>query len=57
MQAGDIGRERGEPFALEASGGGINQQRGADLHNDAPEVLERRRFLHCPDRPVHGGAV
>jgi hypothetical protein len=43
-------RRRGGLAVLELQrpGGGIHQQRGADLDHDAAEVLERRRFGHDP---------
>ena len=46
MEGGDIGGERGQPVALERAGGGVHQQRRADLHDDAAEVFERGRFGH-----------
>src|SRR5450631_4598637 len=46
MQGGDVGRERGQPVAFEAAGGGVYQQRRADLHDDAAEGGEGGRFGH-----------
>ena len=40
VQGGDIGGERIEPVALEPAGGGVHQQRGADLDDDTAEILE-----------------
>ena len=40
VQGGDVGGELIEPVALQAAGGGVHQQRGADLDDDAAEILE-----------------
>ena len=48
VQRGKIGGQRGQPSFVEPAGRGIDQQRRADLHDDAAEVGKPRR--------VHGGA-
>ena len=46
LSSGDVSSERSKPVALEAAGRRIHQQGRTDLHHDAVEVLEQRRFRH-----------
>src|SRR5580693_2583676 len=39
-----VGRQRGEPRLVEPAGFGIDQERGADFHDDAAEVGEPKLF-------------
>ena len=38
MQRGQIGGQRGQPRFIEPAGLGVDQKRGADLHDDAAKV-------------------
>src|SRR6516164_8694694 len=41
MQRGDVGGQRRQPFFVEPAALGIDQQRGADLDDDPPEIASR----------------
>src|SRR6187551_442470 len=41
MQPGNVLAQRGKPFGAQPSGCGIDQQRGADLDDDAAEIGKR----------------
>ena len=44
VKFGKIGGQRGQPGFLEPAGLRIDEERGADFHDDAAEVGERRCF-------------
>ena len=44
MDIGQIRRQRGQPGFVEPAGPRVDEERGADLHDDAAEVGKRRRF-------------
>jgi hypothetical protein len=43
MQGGEVRDQRVEPRLLEYAARGIDQQRRADLDDDAPESIDRRQ--------------
>src|SRR5215475_9393928 len=56
MESRDIDSERGEPILLDAPGCGIDQQRGADLHDDTAKIREGWGFVHCGRHGCQAGA-
>jgi hypothetical protein len=44
MQLGDVGRQRSQPRRTNLARIGVDQERGADLDDDAAEVFERGAF-------------
>src|SRR5262249_53166585 len=51
MQRRDVARERDEPVLVHAPGRGVDQERGADLDDDAAKVSELRRSCHQGRQP------
>ncbi len=45
VQRRDILGERGEPFLVHAAGRAVDEERGADLDDDAAEIGEARGFM------------
>src|SRR5262249_38119155 len=54
VQLRDVGRERREPGLVEPSRPGIDQERGADLHDDAAEIAERWGFSRHVESALPG---
>ena len=57
VQCGDVGDQRVEPFLLQRAARAVDQQRRADLDDDAGEFVEARRFGHgAAARAIRGPA-
>ena len=55
MQRGQIDRQRIEPFLLQGAASAIDQQGGADLDDDAVELIEREKRFQGRARLDEGG--